>query len=77
LPAPTEAAFGVAAIEIKVGPVTVKFDDPLIFPEVAVMFATPAATAVANPVCSLTVATVVFDEVQPAVVVRSCVEPSL
>ena len=46
-------------------------------PDVAVMLALPCATAVATPVVLFTVATEVFDELQVAVVVRFCVDPSV
>jgi hypothetical protein len=75
-PAAIDAVFGVTAIEVNTG-VTVSVAEPVIFPEVAVIVAAPAPTPVANPVCSLMVATEVFDEVQLAVVVRFCVLPLL
>jgi hypothetical protein len=49
--------------------------EPLIDPEVALMFALPTATAVARP--ALMVATAVLVEAQEAVLVRFCVLPSL
>jgi hypothetical protein len=63
---------GVTAIEVNTAAVTVNVDDPLIVPEVAVMVALPCATLVASPPL-LTVAIVVAEEVQVAVVVRFCV----
>jgi hypothetical protein len=66
----------VTAIEVNTAAVTVNVDDPLIVPEVAVMVVLPCATLVANPP-PLTVAIVVAEEVQVAVVVRFCVVPLL
>jgi hypothetical protein len=59
---------GVTDIEDSIG-VTVRVVFPEILPTVAVMFAVPAATAVARPL--LTVATDVLDEPQVTCVVRS------
>jgi hypothetical protein len=77
LPAATEAVAGVTAIEVRTAAVTVTLAAPLILPEVAVIVAVPAVMPFANPVCRPTVATDVLDEIQPAVVVKFCVEPSL
>jgi hypothetical protein len=67
----------VTAIDFNVGAETVNVAESLIVPDVAVMLALPCATAVANPVVLFTVATEVFDEVQVAVVVKFCVDPSV
>lgn len=77
LPAATDGAAGVTAIEVKTAAVTVSEAVPLILPEVAVIVAVPALMPFARPVCSPTVAVDVLDEVQVAVVVRFCMEPSL
>ena len=61
---------GVTAIEDRVAAVTVRVVFPEILPEVAVMVAVPAATAVARPLL-LTVATDVLDELQVTCVVIS------
>jgi hypothetical protein len=74
-PAATDVVLGVTEIEINTGAVTVNVAELLMVPEVAVIVAVPAATLVANPL--VTVATVVFDEVQLAVVVRFCFVPLL
>jgi hypothetical protein len=76
-PAATEAVAGVTAIEVNAGGVTVKVVEPLMVPDLAVIVAVPEATPVANPVLLLTVATVAFEELQLAVVVRFCVVPLL
>ena len=54
---------GVTEIEDRVAEFTVRLALPEIMPEVAVMAALPAATAVARPLLS-TVATDVLDELQ-------------
>jgi hypothetical protein len=66
---------GATAIEVRTAAVTVNVAEPLIVPDVALMVAVPLATVVANP--ALTVATVVFEEVQVAVLVRFIVVPLL
>ena len=76
-PAATEAVAGVTAMELKVGGVTVKLAEPLIVPDLEVIVAAPCATAVASPVVLFIVATEVFDDVQVAVAVRFCVDPSV
>ena len=61
-------------------PVTFRVVEPLIEPELAVMFVVPAPALVASPcvpAALLMVATVVTDEAHMAVVVRSCLVPSL
>jgi hypothetical protein len=66
---------GVTDMEDRVAEVTVRVVLPEISPEVAVMVAVPAATAVARPLL-LTVAADVFDELQVTCVVISRVVPS-
>jgi len=63
-------------METKVGAVTVRSVDPLIVPDVAVIVAAPAATAVAKP-AELIVATLAAEEVQVAEFVRFAVLPSV
>ena len=75
-PAATEAVTGVTEIDVKIGAVTVSVAEPLIVPEAALIVAEPWATPLANPAL-LTVATVVFDEVHVAELVRFCVVPLL
>ncbi len=67
---------GVTAIETKTGAVTVNVVEPLIVPAVAVIVAVPCDTLVANPPLAI-VATDAADEVQVAILLRFCVEPSL
>jgi len=67
---------GVTAMETSAGPVTVRMVLPVMLPEVAEIVVVPAATAVARPPVAI-VAVVVLDDAQVAVVVRSCVEPSV
>ncbi len=76
-PAATDAVAGATAIEVNTAAVTVSVAEPWIVPDVAVMVAAPAVRLVASPVCSLMVATVTFEDVQLAVVVRFCVVPLL
>jgi len=76
VPAAIDGLAGLIEIEVSTG-VTVSVAEPVILPAVAVIVEEPAATPVANPVCSLMVATAVLDEVQLAVVVRFCVVPLL
>ena len=76
-PAAIVAVAGVMEIEVRAAAVTVNAAEPLILPEVAVIVAVPGVTVVAKPVCNLTLATEVFEEVQLAVVVRFCVVPLL
>jgi hypothetical protein len=64
-------------MDAKTAAVTVRAAEPLIAPEAAVTVVLPCATLVAKPVWSPTVATDVLDEVQLAVVVKFCVDPSL
>jgi len=79
VPAAIEGFIGVTAIETRVAGVTVSVVDPEMLPEVAVIIVEPAAAEVANPLepaALLIVAAPVFDELQVAAVVRSCVVPS-
>jgi hypothetical protein len=66
---------GVTDMEERVAEVAVRVVLPEIIPELAVMVALPAATAVARPVL-LTIATAVFDERQVTCVVISWLVPS-
>jgi hypothetical protein len=66
---------GVTVMEERVAEVTVRFVLPEILPELAVMVAVPAATAVARPLL-LTVADDVFDELQLTSLVTSRLVPS-
>jgi hypothetical protein len=66
---------GVTDMEDRVAEVAVRVVLPEIIPELAVMVALPAATAVARPVL-LTIATAVFDERQVTCVVISWLVPS-
>jgi hypothetical protein len=76
LPAATVAEAGVTEILVRTAGVTVKADEPLIVPEVAVIVVVPVATLVASPLL-LTVATEVDEDVQVAVLLRFCVLPLL
>ena len=49
VPAATDVEFGVTVIPVRVGVLTVALVDPWIDPLVAVIVATPGATAVAMP----------------------------
>jgi hypothetical protein len=75
LPAGTLGLAGVTDTEDRVAGVTVRFVFPEILPEVAVMVAVPAATAVARPLL-FTVATDVLDDLQVTCVVISLLVPS-
>ena len=66
---------GVTDMEDRVAEVAVRVVLPEIIPELAVMVALPAATAVARPVL-LTIATDVFDELQVTCVVILWLVPS-
>jgi hypothetical protein len=59
---------GVTDMEERVAEVAVRVVLPEIIPELAVMVALPAATAVARPLL-LTIATAVFDELQVTCIV--------
>jgi hypothetical protein len=76
LPAATDAVVGATEIEVNTAAVTVNVAEPLIIPEVAVTVAVPCATPVASPPL-LTVAVVIAEEFQTAVLVRFCVVPLL
>jgi len=67
---------GATEIEVNTAAVTVNVAEPWIVPDAAFIVAVPSATLVANP-SLLTVAIVVADDVQVAVVVRFCVVPLL
>lgn len=49
IPATMDAVAGKTAMLVTVGPVTVSVADPEVLPDVAVMFALPAAMPVARP----------------------------
>ena len=66
---------GVTDMEDRVAEVAVRVVLPEIIPELAVMVALPAATAVARPAL-LTIATEVFDELQVTCVVILWLVPS-
>ena len=66
---------GVTDMKDRIAEVTVRVLFPEIIPEVAVMVAVPAATAVARPL-PLTVATDGLEELQVTCVVTSRVVPS-
>lgn len=76
VPSAMDAFAGVTAMDTMVAGVTVRLLDPLIEPELALMVAVPTAVAVTSPVAD-TVAVVVDEELHVAVLVRSCVLPSL
>lgn len=63
---------GITAIEVNTGGVTVSVTEPLIVPDVAVIVADPAARLLASPAL-FTVVTEFAEEVQVAVLVKSCV----
>lgn len=75
-PAAMEAVAGVTESAVKTGAVTVKAAEPLIAPEVAVIFAVPWARLVASPPL-FTVATAIAEELHLTVLVRFCVLPLL
>jgi len=75
-PAATDAVPGLTTIEANTGDVTANVAEPVIVPEVAVIIVLPGLTLVASPLL-LTVAIVVADEVQVAVLVRFCLVPLL
>ena len=72
----TEGFAGVTATETSVAAVTVSVVLPEMEPEVARIVVEPAPTAVTRPAV-LIVATVPAEELHVAVLVRSCVVPSL
>ena len=71
----TEGFAGVTAIEIRTT-FTVRLADPVTFPSFALTVQEPGAFAVTIPP-AVTVATLVLDELQVAVLVRSFVLPLL
>lgn len=60
IPATIEAVAGETAMLVTVGPVTVSVADPEVPPDVAVMFALPAATPVASPALLMVAAAVLL-----------------
>src|ERR1700752_3400602 len=76
MPAATEAVVGVTEIEVRTAGVTVNVAVPLTAPDWAVIVVVPGTRVPANPAL-FTVATVVADEVQTAVLVRFWVVPLL
>src|SRR5581483_253960 len=75
-PTKTVAGFGPTVIETRVV-FTVTVAVPNTPPEAALMFAVPLLTPVTSPPGLLTAAMVGMEEVQFAVLVMSCVDPSL
>ena len=67
---------GVTEIEVSTAAVTVNVAEPLMVPDLAVIVAVPCAMLVANPAL-LTVAIVVAEELQVAVLVSVWVVPLL
>ena len=76
-PGAMDAVAGVTAIDVSTAAVTVSVAVPFTVPEVAEIVTVPAATPFASPVWMPIVAFAVLDDVQFAVAVRFCVEPSL
>ena|SRR5580700_6784046 len=76
VPLAIDALPGLTDIDTNTGDVTAKLVEPVIVPEVAVIIVLPGLTLVASPPL-LTVAIVVADEVQVAVLVRFCLVPLL
>ena len=76
LPVVIEAFAGVTAIETSDAAVTESVVDPQILPTLALMVVLPVATPVARPAGEIA-ATLVVDEFQVAVEVKSMVLPSL
>ena len=66
----------MTAMDDKVAAVTVIFDEPVTLPCVAVIVVVPAATAVAKPPDAI-VAVAGLEDVQPTVLLRFCVVPSV
>jgi hypothetical protein len=75
-PSGTEALDGLTDNETSAGGPIVKLPEPLIVPEVAMMFAVPWLTLVATPI-PLTVEIVGADELHATELVRFCVLPSV
>jgi len=67
---------GVTEIEVNAAALTVNVAEPLMVPDLAVIVAVPCAMLVANPAL-LTVAIVVAEELQVAVLVSVWVVPLL
>ena len=63
-------------IEVKIAGVTVRFVEPLIAPEVAVIVVVATPTPVATPLLVM-VAAELFEELQMTELVRFCVLPSV
>ena len=76
VPNAKEEFAGFTAIDINAAGFTVIAVDPEIIPEAAVIVAVPAPALVARPPAAM-VATAVWEDVHVAVLVRSCVLPSL
>jgi hypothetical protein len=76
VPLAIDALPGLTDIDTNTGDVTANVAEPVIVPEVAVIIVLPGLTLVASPLL-LTVAIVVADEVQVAVLVRFCLVPLL
>ena len=72
VPSGTEALDGLTDNETNAGGPTVKLLEPLMVPDVAMMFVVPWPTLVATPVL-LTVETVGADELHATELVRFCV----
>ena len=76
VPTANEGLAGVTAIEVKVAGATVRFVDPEIVPDVAVIEVLPATFAVASPPEEMD-AIPVAEDVQATLLVRFCVLPSV
>jgi hypothetical protein len=72
VPKDTDAVWGVTAIDISVGELTVRVVEPVTEPDVALMTVLPGATLAARPLL-LIVTTLVALEVQVTLLVRFCV----
>jgi hypothetical protein len=70
-----ESVLGTIERAIGTGGATATWAEPVMVEDVALMVAVPTAFAVTNPL-AFTLAIPVWDEVQEADAVRSCVEPS-
>ena len=75
-PLAREGFAGVTAMVSRIAELTVRFVEPTVFPEVAVIVVVPACSALASP-AALMVAVVALEEAHVAVVVRFCSVPSL
>ena len=76
VPAAIDGSGGVMAIETSIAGVTVSSVEPATDPDIALMLAVPVPTPLESPVL-LIVATETVSDDHVAVVVRSCVLPSL